>query len=92
MQLSWSSSIKIRQPTFLKYLPNSNYLTLKIPSPYSIEMGFFYPTTESKTYFSPAILFSIVSILDKASASFCLSFAKTFSGAPFTNFSFANLF
>ena len=42
-------------------------------------------------YFNPAILCSIVAIFAKASASFCLSFAKTFSGAPATNFSLASL-
>lgn len=42
------------------------------------------------SYFKPAILCSIVAIFAKASASFCFSFANTFSGAPATNFSLDN--
>lgn len=42
------------------------------------------------SYFKPAILCSIVAIFAKASASFCFSLARTFSGAPATNFSLDN--
>ena len=49
-----------------------------------------YLKRKSNSYFKPAKLCSIVAIFAKASASFCFSFANTFSGAPPTNFSFDN--
>lgn len=49
-----------------------------------------YFKSETYFYFKPAILCSIVAIFAKASASFCFSLAKTFSGAPATNFSLDN--
>jgi hypothetical protein len=63
----------------------------KIPIPKISELG-FYIFRRIDSYFNPAKLCSIVAILANASASFCLSFASTFSGAPFTNFSFESLF
>ena len=44
----------------------------------------------TNSYFNPARLSSNVAILARASASFCLSIASTFSGALFTNFSLLN--
>lgn len=42
-------------------------------------------------YLSPDKLCSIIAILESASASFLRSISRTFSGAPATNFSLANL-
>ena len=75
---------------FLVFIELIIIINAKNPNSEISELGFYFKK-RTNFYFNPAKLCFNVAILESASASFCLSFAKTFSGAPATNFSLANL-